>query len=140
MREDQVVDLSLATLSGASASVPGKAGFTGANNGLCPVGHLQFAEDVGDVIGHRFETEGEAPGDVAVVVSLGDQAENLAFAVGEFGEDLWQQCRLGSGKEVDQSLGNGWAEDGFTLANGPDCAQDLVLVCIFQDVASSPCS
>src|SRR5437763_815863 len=120
------------------SSVPCQASFPGANNSLCPVGHLQFTEDVGDVIGYGFETEAEPPGNVVVVVSLGDQAEDLTFAVGELGKDLWRQDGLGSGEEVDQPLGNGRTEDRLTSANGPDRSQDLILVGIFQDVAARP--
>jgi len=76
-----------------------EAHFLCPNDGLCPVSHLQFAEDVGD----GFQAESQAAGDVAIAVALGDQRQDLAFAVGEFGKELRQDERAGSGEEVDQA-------------------------------------
>ncbi len=101
-----------------------EARFPCPNDGLCPVSNLQFAEDVGDVVGDGFQAEGQTTGDVAIVVALGDQRQDLAFAVGEFGKELRQNERAGSGEEVDQALGNGRAEDGFATACSVDGAQE----------------
>ena len=51
------------------------------NDGLGAVGYLEFAEDVGDVVGNGFEAEDQPMSDVAVVVALGDQVEDFALAV-----------------------------------------------------------
>ena len=42
------------------------------------------------MIGNRLQAEDQVAGDVGVVVSLRDQVEDFALAVGEFGEDLGQ--------------------------------------------------
>src|SRR5712692_6009873 len=75
-----------------------EASFPGTNDGLCPVSNLQFAEDVGDVVGDGFQAEGQAAGDVTIAVALGDQRQDLAFAVSEFGKELRQDERAGSGE------------------------------------------
>jgi hypothetical protein len=43
---------------------------------------LKFGEDVGDVIGDGLGAEPEAAGDVDVARSVGEEREDLSFAVG----------------------------------------------------------
>ena len=51
-----------------------------------------------------LQAEGQMAGDVAIVVALGNQHKNLAFAVCEFGEELRQDERIGRGEEINQPL------------------------------------
>jgi hypothetical protein len=53
-----------------SPSVLSQASLARADDGLCAVGHLEFAQDVGDVIAHRFGAQHEAGGDLGVLMAL----------------------------------------------------------------------
>ena len=83
-----------------------QASLSGSNDGLGAVGYLEFAEDGGDVVGDGFEAEDQPVGNVAVVVALGDDFEDFALAIGEFGEDLGHHGGLGGGEEVDEAMGS----------------------------------
>jgi len=82
---------------------------------LCSISHLQFAEDVGDVVAYRLETEHQSGCNVCVRLTLHNQVQYLAFAVGEIrkywcGHYGW----FGRGKEVDQALRNCRAKNRFS--------------------------
>ena len=51
----------------------------GAQDGLGAVGHLELAEDGGDVVGHRLGAEAEPLGDLVVVATSDQQVQDLAF-------------------------------------------------------------
>ncbi len=63
-----------------------EAGFSGADDGLGPVGHLKFGEDVGDMVADGLFAEDEATSDSEVVVPLGDELEHLVLTFGEGSE------------------------------------------------------
>src|SRR3989442_1265528 len=65
-----------------------QASFPGADDSLCPVSHLEFAEDIGDIVAHGVMAQDEACGNLSVAVTLGDQVEDFALAHGQFGKDL----------------------------------------------------
>jgi hypothetical protein len=48
-----------------------QASLAGADGGLGPIGHLELPEDVGDVILHRLQPEGEVGGDPGVSLRTG---------------------------------------------------------------------
>jgi hypothetical protein len=60
--------------------VPAQTGFAGPEDGLCPVGDLQFGEDVGDVVAHGLGADKVMPGYFGVGVPLGDEVEDLTLA------------------------------------------------------------
>src|SRR5258708_3332689 len=88
------------------------------------------------MVGDGFQTESEMLGDGAIAVALGNQQENLALAISQFGKEVRQDGRARSGEKVDQVLGDGWTEDGFAAAYSPDGSEDLVLVGILEDVSA----
>src|SRR5687767_986304 len=56
----------------------GQPGVSGADDRLCPVSHLQLAEDVGDVVAHRLQAEEQRVGDLLIVPTSGDEGQDLA--------------------------------------------------------------
>src|SRR5439155_10728164 len=91
-----------------------------ADDGLRPVGHLELAQDVGDMVAHGFGAQHEAGGDFGVLLALGDQVEDLPFAVAELREHPRQGSGSKAGEELHQPSGDSWAEDSFALANRAD--------------------
>ena len=85
--------------------VPAQAGFAGLEDGLSSVGDLQLGEDVGDVVAHGLGTDEEVPGDFGVVVTLGDEVEDLTLAGGEFRKSLPGRGWRGSREEVREATG-----------------------------------
>ena len=59
-----------------------------ADDGLCPVDHLQLVEDVGDMVTYRLRAQDQASRGLPVAAVLCNQGQDFTFAVGEFGEDL----------------------------------------------------
>ncbi len=47
------------------------------DNRLRPIGHLQLAEDIRDVIAHRLQAQPQLRGDLRIVQALRDQAYTL---------------------------------------------------------------
>jgi hypothetical protein len=69
----------VAVRSGALASlVVIQARLTGHGDRSGSVLHLEFGEDVGDVIGDGLRAEAEAAGDLDVALSAGDEQEDLS--------------------------------------------------------------
>ena len=72
----------------------------GVDHRLHPVAQVQLGEHPSDMCFHgRFGHE-QLPGDLAVRQALGDERQNLALPLGEFGKlagggllASWQQCR-----------------------------------------------
>jgi hypothetical protein len=56
---------------------------------LDPVAEAEFEEDSGDVGLDRGFADVELVGDLGVGEAAGDQAQDLAFAVGQVGEQVW---------------------------------------------------
>src|SRR5436190_18547480 len=80
-----------------------QTGVSCADDGLCPVDHLQLVEDVGDMVTYRLLAQDQAPRDLGVAAALCNQGQDFTFAVGEFGEDLRQVAWLEGGEIVHQS-------------------------------------
>ena len=53
------------------------------------------------MVGNSFHADRQALGDGCIVAAARYQIEDLALAVGEFRENLGQQCGARSGEEVD---------------------------------------
>src|SRR5437879_5938627 len=103
---------------------------------MCPVSDLQLAEDVRDVVTISIGTEDEASSNLSIAVTLSDEVEDFALALGQFGECLRRRNGPGSGKEIDQAGGDGRAEDGLTSTNGADGLEYIGLLRVFEHVAS----
>jgi hypothetical protein len=56
-----------------------KTGFSGPEDGLCPVGYLELGEDVRDVVAHGLGAHVQEFGNFGVVVALGYEVEYLLF-------------------------------------------------------------
>jgi hypothetical protein len=63
-------------------------GLAGQDDGSRPVGHLQLAENAGNVVAHRPGAQDKLFGDFAIAVALRYQVEDLALALGQVGEGL----------------------------------------------------
>src|SRR5258706_14780043 len=89
--------------SGRSRSHSGSSAhpcLPGADNGVRTVGHLQFAEDVGDIVAHRVWAKHKAARNLVVAVAKCDEVEDFSFAFGEVGENLRGKDWPGRGKEL----------------------------------------
>jgi hypothetical protein len=75
-------------LSATVVGVAAEAGGAGPDDGLGPVGDLEFGEDAGYQVADCLGAEEEALGDIGVGVSGGDEVEDFAFACGQVGEQL----------------------------------------------------
>src|SRR6266700_5625009 len=53
-----------------------------------PVGDLELRENVGDMVAHGLGTQDEASSDVGIGLALGDQGEDLVFAIRQLREEL----------------------------------------------------
>ena len=90
-----------------------------------PIGDLQLAQNVGDMVAHRLGTQDEASGDVGIGLALGDQSENFIFAIRQFREELrgsTRCCRSHAAEIEHQALCDNRTKDGLTVsnsANGP---------------------
>ncbi len=96
------------------------------HNRLCPVGHLQFAEDIGHVIGHRLLTEHQLPGNIAIAVAARDQTQDLAFPFRQFWKNLCRYGRKRRSEEINQPLRYRGTENCLTPANSTNSPQNLV--------------
>lgn len=79
---------------------------------LRPIGHLQLAEDVGNVVAHRLEGEAQLLGDLLIGFPLGDQCQEFALPLAEFWEDPRRDARPVRREEAEHTPGNAGAEDG----------------------------
>src|SRR5437868_3695688 len=102
-RENKVVSGSLTVISLRNPWVPQLAwesrppvpcserflrqpGIPGTNDGLRTPGHLQFAENAGDMVAHRLGTEHQMFGNGRVGIALRDEGQHLPFALGYSGK------------------------------------------------------
>jgi pimeloyl-ACP methyl ester carboxylesterase len=53
-------------------------GFTRPDRRLCPIRYLQFADDAGDVVTHRFGADDQPLGDGGVALALRGQSQDFA--------------------------------------------------------------
>src|SRR5215469_15641049 len=103
-----------------------------------PVGYLQFAEDVRDVVANGVRAQNELVGDIRIALALRDQVEDFALALRQLGKRVRHSSRLGCGKEVNEPDGDGWAENGLTTANGADGPKHLGFFGVLEDVSPGP--
>src|SRR5262249_41771723 len=54
---------------------------SGTNDSMRPVGHLQLADDVGNIVAHRVWTKDETGGDLRIFGTLCQQVKYLALAL-----------------------------------------------------------
>jgi len=65
-----------------------QASISCANHCLCSISYLQLAEDVGDVVLHGLDAEGETLSNGGVAFALCDQVKDVPFALGQLGEAM----------------------------------------------------
>jgi hypothetical protein len=68
------------------------------------------------VVLYRLQTKKKLLGYLLVTVALGDEGEDLFFAVGEFREGARWRGRVGGGKVVYEASSDTWTEDGLPAA------------------------
>ena len=100
-----------------------------------PVGELQLREDRRHVVAHRLLGQDQPAGDLVVAVPGGDQVQDLAFPVGELGEDLGRVGPARAGEEVHDPPGHGRPVDGLATGHREDRAHDVVAVGTLEQVA-----
>src|SRR5690242_9408367 len=120
----------------ASAIRATQPGVAGADDGLGAAGDLKLAEDVGDVVANGLSAEDELLGDGGVGETLGDEAEDLALAVGQLREGLGRRGRRRGAKVLHQAAGDGWAEDGFAVGDSANGTNGLVAAGAIEQVAA----
>src|SRR5215204_6470590 len=119
---------------------PAQPGLSGADDGVCPVGHLQLRKDVGNVIAHGVGADKQACGDLGVGVTLGYELECFHLAGGELGEGHFGRGRFGGGEEVNEATGDLGPEVSFSCRHGAQHLQDLGGVSTLENIASGPCA
>src|SRR5260221_948685 len=62
------------------------------HDGLCACSHLQFAEDIRDVVPYRLRAEDEALGDFRIGQVLRDEGKYFLFSLRQFREGLDGRC------------------------------------------------
>jgi hypothetical protein len=67
--------------------------FSRSQNSLRPVGHLQFAEDIRDMVAHCLQAEHQLFGDLLIRAALSDEFKNFSFAICQFRENSWRDRR-----------------------------------------------
>src|SRR3990172_10191340 len=103
-------------------------------DGLGPVGDLELAEDVRDMVAHGLRREHQALRDGQVVQATCDQLEDLPLALGELGEGLRGEARAGGGEEGHQPPCDRGPEDGLAAGHGADGSHDLGAVGALEQV------
>src|SRR5215472_4040563 len=108
------------------------AGVPGLDDGLGPVGDLEFGEDVRYVVADCLGAERQPACNHAVGPALGEQVEDLVLAVGQLREWWW---RRGGVSEVgDHPSGQLATEDDLAAGNGLDGAADLFPAGAFEQI------
>src|SRR5207248_4273811 len=115
-----------------SSSVLAQASLARANYGCAPISHLEFAQDVCDMVAHCLGAQHEPSGDVRVLVALRDQVEDFSLAIAELREDLRHRRRLKAGEELHEPSCYGGAENGFPFTQRADSACHFRVRCAFQ--------
>src|SRR5260370_10489579 len=103
---------------------------------LRPIRHLQFAEDVGDMVAYRFEGEAQLIRDLLVAAALRYQCQQFRLSFAQFWKHPGRDGCPGRREEAEDTFGNARAEDGLPAGHCPDCPQDLGLVRALEDVAT----
>src|SRR5215212_8387010 len=109
-------------------------GVAGADDGLRPVGHLQLEQDVRDVVSNRLQAHEQLPGYLLVALALGNQGEDLLFALGELREDALLP-RPWDGEEDQDALSHSGAEDRLAACYRSDGVHYPLAAGVFQEVA-----
>jgi len=95
-----------------------EAGVSGSGCGGGAVGYLEFEQQRGDVVADRLLGQFQAAGDFVVACPGGKQIEDVAFAGGQFGDNLGGVSLVGSGVEGDDAAGDRGAVDGVAGCDG----------------------
>src|SRR5947199_3048900 len=111
----------------ALALAVSQASFSSPDDGLCSIGHLQLAEDVGDVVAHRLEGQPQLIGDLLIAAAPCHQRQQFALPLAEFWKDPWWDGRPGRCEEAKHAFGNARTEDGLTAGDSADRPQNLRL-------------
>src|SRR5215203_1208026 len=96
-----------------------QSGLPGADDGLCPVRYLQLEEDVRDVVTNSLQAHKQLFGYLLVGLALGDQGEDLFFALGKLREGAPRHGRTRGAEEAYEALGNPGTEDRLAAGHGP---------------------
>src|ERR1051326_4564988 len=106
--------------------------FPCSNNGLCSISDLQLAEDIRDMVTHRFEGQSEALCDLLIALTLRHQCQQFRLPLTELRKcPLWK-CRPGRREEAEDPLSDAGAKDSFAACHSQDSSQDLGLVCSLE--------
>jgi hypothetical protein len=94
---------------------------------LCAVAGAEFGHGAADVGLGGGVADGEFGGDLGVAQAVGDESDDLPLAGGELGQRVGVEPRGGgSGGELgDQPPGQPGGQQGFTVGDEPDTAQQL---------------
>src|SRR5919205_1084059 len=92
----------------------------GTDDGLGPISNLQLGEDVRDVVAHGLGAQMELFRDGGVGVSLRDEVQDLALAVGECWKVWGGTGRRWGGEVGDPLFCNRRTEDRLPPAHCPD--------------------
>src|ERR671920_98563 len=114
-----------------------QARLPGTDDGLGPISNLQLGEDVRDVVANSLSAERQLPGDGGVGVSLRDEVQYLALALGERWKDLGRR-RVWRREVGEHPFCDRRTEDSFSLAHCLDREHHLLLVGVLQDVPARP--
>jgi Integrase core domain len=104
-----------------------EAGVAGFGDGGGAVGDLELGEDRRDVVAYRLFGQDEAPGDLVLAQTDGDEVEDFAFPRGEVGEDLRGIGLVGAREEGHDAPGHAGGVDG--VAGGPSCWRGFGRLC-----------
>src|SRR5215207_7933654 len=105
-----------------------QARLPGTDYRLGPISNLQLGEDVRDVVAHSLGAQMELFRDGGVGVSLRDEVQDRALALGESWKDLGRHGRTWGGEVGEHPGGVGRAEDGLAPAHRPYRPHHLLLV------------
>ena len=120
--------------SGLRWPIIGQACAAGGQDRFGPVGDLQLGQDVGHMVGDRLGSEVQCLTDRGVVLTVGDEGQDVPLAIGE----LWKHHRPGRRRvePIEEAFGGPWAEDDVTASGSPDCVHDVVLAGPFEEVSA----
>src|SRR3989442_1349040 len=111
-------------------------GFPRAHDRFGAIGNLELAENVRNVIAHRLRTQTQAIGDGGVIYALSNQTKHFTLALTQLWKRMWRCARTRHSEELHHATRDSGTEDGLTVSNRPDCAQNLLFVRVLQHIAS----
>src|SRR5260370_17270931 len=95
-----------------------------------PVGNLELAEDVGDVVAHRLGTQDKAGSDLGIRLALRNQGEDLVFTLRQLREELRGSTLRGWSRRAEiayQAPCDGWTKDTLAVSPSPNAPPHLPL-------------